>query len=168
MMDHFPHLTPVGEATQFVDRIVAIMDRIALFEDFDRGDIAKLAAYMPCYRAPDGAQIIGEGDAGDFLVLLVWGTVEIRKRDAAGREKSVGIAGAGQTLGEMSMIDGEPRAASCVAVDDTLFAVLDRDSLTRILTEDPSLGIKVLIELVQLLSKRLRQATGRLADQLDV
>lgn len=167
-IDHFPHLTHLGDATQFVDRIMGIVDRIELFEDFERRDIEVLAGYMPCYRAPAGAQIIAEGDEGDFLVLLISGLVEILKRDAVGRDKTVGTAGAGKTLGEMSMIDGQPRAASCVAVDDAVFAVLDRDSLTRIVTDDPSIGIKVLIELVQLLSQRLRQATAQLADQLDV
>lgn len=166
--DHFPHFSHLGDAVQFIDRILTIVDRIALFEDFDRTDIERLAGYMPCYRAPAGAKIIGEADEGDFLVLLISGLVEIVKRDAAGREKSVGTTGPGQTLGEMSMIDGQPRAASCVAADEVVFAVLDRESLSRILTDDPQLGVKVLIELVQLLSQRLRQATSQLADQLDV
>jgi CRP-like cAMP-binding protein len=46
--------------------------------------------------------------------------------------------------------------------------VLDRDNLTRILTEDPQLGIKVLIELVQLLAQRLRETTRQLAEQMDI
>lgn len=167
-IDHFPYLSHLGDATQFVDRIMTIVDHIALFEDFEREDIDLLAGYMPCYRAPAGAQIITEGEEGDFLVLLISGLVEILKRDAHGRAKTVGTAPAGKTLGEMSMIDGEPRAASCVAVDDTVFAVLDRDSLTRVVTDEPGIGIKVLIELVQLLSQRLRQATAQLADQIDV
>ncbi len=167
-IDHFPHLTHLGDATQFVERIMGIVDRIELFEDFERHDIEVLAGYMPCYRAPAGARIISEGDDGDFLVLLVSGSAEIIKRDGQGRDKSVGRVDAGKTLGEMSMIDGKPRAASCIAADDTVFAVLDRDSLTRVVTDEPSIGVKVLIELVQLLSQRLRQATAQLADQIDV
>jgi len=62
----------------------------------------------------------------------------------------------------MSMIDGEPRFASCVALEDTLFAMLDRDSLSHIIAGDPRLGIKILMELVLLLSQRLRSASGKL------
>lgn len=166
--DHFPQFAHLGDATQFVERIIDIVDRIALFEDFEREDIRRLAASLPCYRARGGAAILTEGDEGDFLVLLISGLVEIVKRDAVGRNKSVGSAGAGKILGEMSMIDGQPRAASCLAVEDTVFAVLDRERLTGIIADDPRLGIKVLIELVQLLSQRLRQATAQLADQIDV
>jgi CRP-like cAMP-binding protein len=68
----------------------------------------------------------------------------------------------------MSMIDGEPRFASCVALEDTLFAMLDRDSLSRIIAADPRLGIKILMELVLLLSQRLRSASGKLVDRLRV
>ena len=65
------------------------------------------------------------------------------------------------------MIDGEPRFASCIALEDTLLAVLDRASLTRIIAEDPPLGIKILMELVLLLSQRLRTASGKLVQHLD-
>ena len=54
----------------------------------------------------------------------------------------------GRTLGEMSMIDGEPRFATCVAVEPTLVAVLDRENLARIIVEQPLLGAKLLMELV--------------------
>ncbi|GAB4167235.1 MAG: cyclic nucleotide-binding domain-containing protein [Rhodocyclaceae bacterium] len=162
----YPQFAHLGRATRFVDRILAILDHIALFEDFDRDDIGKLAAYMPCYSVPAGVQLIREGDEGDFLVLLLSGSVGIVKRDRSGQDKAVATVGVGKTLGEMSMIDGKPRAASCIALTDTMFALLDRDSLSRILTEEPELGIKFLIELVQLLAQRLRQTTGQLADQL--
>jgi len=168
LVDHYPFFAHLGPATQFVDRILALVDRIALFEDFDRRDIEKLAAYMPCYQAPAGVRIISEGDEGDFLVLLIEGLMNIVKRDKSGLEKVVATVGAGETLGEMSMIDGKPRGASCVALEATAFAVLDRDNLSRILTDDPVLGIKFLIELVQVLAQRLRQTTSQLAEQLEV
>ena len=38
------------------------------------------------------------------------------------------------------MIDGEPRFATCVAVEPTLVAVLDRENLARIIVEQPLLG----------------------------
>jgi CRP-like cAMP-binding protein len=166
--DHYPQFAHLGRATQFVDRILAIVDHIALFEDFDREDIERLATYMPCYSVPAGVRLIEEGTDGDFLMLLLAGSANIVKRDQAGAEKVVATVGVGKTLGEMSMIDGDPRGATCVAVEDTMFAVLDRDNLTRILTEDPQLGIKVLIELVQLLAQRLRETTRQLAEQMDI
>ena len=168
MRDIFPGLVHLGDATQFIERLASVVDRIKLFEDFEYDEVRRLAARMPCYRAPAGSLLIAEGDEGDFGLLMLAGHVGVLKRDSVGRSHRLGEAGPGETLGEMSMIDGHPRAATCVAQDEVEFAVLDRDGLSRILAEDPRLGIKVLIELVQHLSNKLRTASGKLAELLAV
>jgi CRP/FNR family transcriptional regulator, cyclic AMP receptor protein len=156
----FSNLTSLGDATPFVDRMREIIDRIKLFEDFDEGEIDIMARYMSCYHAPSGTEIIREGASGDFMILIIEGTVEITKLDSEGLPATVGMAGPGKTLGEMSLIDGEPRFASCLAIVDTLFAVLDRDGLTRIITEEPHIGIKLMMELLMLLNQRLRNVSS--------
>ncbi|HEY7241588.1 MAG TPA: cyclic nucleotide-binding protein, partial [Burkholderiales bacterium] len=65
------------------------------------------------------------------------------------------------------MIDGEPRFATCVAVEPTLVAVLNRENLARIIVEQPLLGAKLLMELVLMLSQRLRATSGKLLDLID-
>lgn len=167
-LDHFPELPYLGSATQFADHIVAILDRIELFDGFDATDAANMATYMHCYRAPAGAPIIREDDVGDFLVLVLSGIVEITKRDGSGTAAPLSTVGPGKTLGEMSVIDGQPRFASCVALEDTEFAVLDRDHLTQIIANDPKLGNKMLIVMVQLLSQRLRSVIAKLADHPEI
>jgi CRP-like cAMP-binding protein len=77
------------------------------------------------------------------------------------------VVEAGQSLGEMSMIDGEPRFATCVATQPTLIAVLHRESLARIIVEQPMLGAKILMELVLMLSQRLRATGERLLGLMD-
>jgi CRP-like cAMP-binding protein len=71
------------------------------------------------------------------------------------------------TLGEMSMIDGEPRFATCIATEVTTFAMLTRDAMVNIILEKPSLGAKILIKLVTLLSQRLRQTSARLLQLME-
>ena len=65
------------------------------------------------------------------------------------------------------MIDGEPRFATCLATARTMIAVLSRENLARVIVEQPMLGAKVLMELVLMLSRRLRMTTGRLVELLD-
>jgi CRP-like cAMP-binding protein len=67
----------------------------------------------------------------------------------------------------MSMIDGEPRFATCIAVDSTTFSVLSRDNMVKIILEEPSLGSKILIKLVTLLSQRLRSTSSNLLHYLE-
>ena len=155
-------LAALGDATPFVHRILEIIDRIQLFEDFDEVEIADLARYMTCYNAPKGAEIIREDEPGDFLLLILSGTIEIVKKGANGLPTRVGLAGPGKTLGEMSVIDGEPRFASCIADEDVCFALLSRESLSRILADEPRLGTKLLMEMLMLLNQRLRVVSNDL------
>jgi CRP-like cAMP-binding protein len=65
------------------------------------------------------------------------------------------------------MIDGQPRFATCIAVEPLVIAVLHRESLARIIVEQPLLGAKILMELVLMLSQRLRATSSRLLGLMD-
>ena len=157
----------LGDAVPFVGRIREIIEVIKLFEDFEPEELETLARYMPCYRAPLGAEVIREGDQGDFMVLVLEGSVEIVKKDIRGLAQIMGTAGPGKTLGEMSLIDGEPRFASCVALEPVTFAVLDREALSRILAEEPRIGVKLMMELLMLLNQRLRTVSKQLMECME-
>jgi CRP-like cAMP-binding protein len=158
---------PLGDATGFVDLILGIIARIRLFEDFERAEIERLAHYLRCYRAPVGSEIIREGEPGDFMLLLLEGEIEILKLDPRGLPQQLAVAGPGKTLGEMSLIDGEPRFASCVTLTPAIFAVLDRAALSRVVAEQPNTGVKLLMELLMLLNQRLRTVSNELIKSLD-
>ena len=111
--------------------------------------------------------IIREGDVDDYMLLIILGKVDIVKTDKRGAVQPMTSVGPGMTLGEMSMIDGEPRFATCVAAEPTTFAVLSRDSMVRIILEEPGLGSKLLIKLVTLLSQRLRQTSSTLLHYME-
>jgi CRP-like cAMP-binding protein len=166
-IDHIPNVESLGDAVPFVGRIGEIIEVIKLFEDFEADELAGLARYMRCYRAPLGTEIIREGDDGDFMLLLLDGRVEIVKKDVRGLPQIMGAAGPGKTLGEMSLIDGEPRFASCVALDTVEFAVLDRESLSHIIAEEPGIGVKLMMELLMLLNQRLRSVSRQLMDCME-
>jgi CRP/FNR family transcriptional regulator, cyclic AMP receptor protein len=165
--DPFASLQALGNAAAHVDRIMEIIEHIRLFEDFDRPEIELLTQYMRCYRADIGIEIIREDELGDCMLLLLEGSVEILKRDRQGLPQRLAVDGPGKTLGEMSLIDGEPRFASCITLAPTLFAVLDRDALSRLVAEQPKIGVKILMELLMLLNQRLRAVSGELMKCLD-
>src|SRR5476651_2351447 len=101
------NVEPLGDATGFVDRIYEMLDSIELFEDFERAEIRLLAHFMQAYRVPAGSEIIHEGDAGDYMLLIIDGEIDIFKNDHDGLRKRIAVVGPGKTLGEMSMIDGQ-------------------------------------------------------------
>jgi CRP/FNR family cyclic AMP-dependent transcriptional regulator len=161
------HLEYLGDATQFAGQMHALIPKCALLENFSPAEVQLLAHFMDVYRAEATTEIIREGDGGDFMLMVLEGQVEVHKRDRWNTQQLLASVDAGRTLGEMSMIDGEPRFATCVALEPTLIAVLDRESLARIIVEQPLLGAKLLMELVLMLSQRLRATSQRLLGLLD-
>ncbi|TAK40009.1 MAG: cyclic nucleotide-binding domain-containing protein [Betaproteobacteria bacterium] len=160
------HLEYLGDAAQFSAQLHALIPRCALLEHFSPAEVRLLAHFMDVYRAAPGAELLREGDGGDFMLMLIEGRVEVRKRDRSGHSRPIATVEAGRTLGEMSMIDGAPRFASCVALEPVLVAALDRENLARIVVEQPMLGAKILMELVLMLSQRLRLTSSRLLESL--
>ena len=161
------HLEYLGDATRFAGQIHALIPKCSLLENFTPAEVRLLTHFMEVYRAADGMEVIREGDGGDFMLILVEGRVEVRKQDRWNTPQPIAMVEPGHTLGEMSMIDGEPRFATCVAVQPTLVAVLDRASLARIIVEQPLIGAKFMMELVLMLSQRLRATSDRLMQLLD-
>jgi CRP-like cAMP-binding protein len=127
----------------------------------------KLGAFMYVYEAPVGVTLISEGEAGDFMTLLMHGMVDVLRRNRYNFPSRIAVAHAGHALGEMSMFDGEPRFASCVTLEPCRIAVLSRDAMLLVLHDEPRLGSKILLKLVQLLSDRLRQTSAKLVSYLE-
>lgn len=162
-----PHLEPLGEATQYANQIHAIIPRSRMFENFNLAEIRLMSHFMQVFRAEPGMEVIREGEAGDFLMLLIEGRIEVFKQDRWNAPRLIAVLESGDTVGEMSMIDGEPRFATCAASERSLLAVLTRESLARIILEQPILGAKILMELVLMLSQRLRQTSAKLVSYMD-
>lgn len=165
--ERLAHLEPLGEASQFASRIHALMTYSPLFENLTMAEIELMSQFMHIYRSEAGSEILREGEPGDFMMFMLEGRVDVFKRDRWNSPKLIAILDPGKTVGEMSMIDGEPRFATCVASERCLLAVLTRESLARIILEQPLLGAKILMELVLMLSQRLRLTSERLVSYMD-
>ena len=160
-------LEHLGEGTALAQQIFDMIGHSKFFADFTREDVQRLTGFTQIYRAESGQMISREGDIDDYMLLIIQGSVEIVKTDSHGQLQPMTTVGPGATLGEMSMIDGEPRFATCMALEPTTFAVLSRDSMVQIILEEPSLGAKVLVKLVTLLSQRLRQTSSSLLQYME-
>jgi CRP/FNR family transcriptional regulator, cyclic AMP receptor protein len=165
--DPFARFTALGEATAFSERLWEVSEHTQLFEEFSREEMAQIGPHMRVYKVAANEPIINEGETGDYLVVLLHGMVDVIKKDREGHVKRIAVVVAGQSLGEMSMIDGEPRFASCVALEETTFAVLTRPELQSILNSAPKLAAKILLKLMFLLAGRLRQTSAKLVNLIE-
>jgi CRP-like cAMP-binding protein len=160
-------LVPIARATQFAADIQALMARTPLFAGLEPSETLRLCSFMYVYEAPPGVTVIAEGEAGDFMMILMQGMVDVLRRNRYNHPTRIAVAQSGHALGEMSMFDGEPRFASCATLGTCRMAVLTRDALMLVLHDEPRLGNKILLKLVQLLSDRLRQTSAKLVSHLE-
>jgi len=163
----FPEFENLGDAVAYAEQIRKVVGHNALFDDFTVADLKQLGPYMHVYRAPPHGIIISEGDRGDFMVFTIDGLIDVTKKDRWDVVKRIAVVQAGSALGEMSMIDGEARFASCAAIEPTVFVVLTRVKLQELITKEPRLASKILMKLVYMLSQRLRQTSAKLVNYLE-
>ncbi|MCK5217923.1 Crp/Fnr family transcriptional regulator [bacterium] len=90
------------------------------------------------------------------------GRIEIftKKED---KEISIAVLGAGNFVGEMSLIDNEPRSASARIAEDAMLMVLNKKCLQNIIATNPEGGNKILMVLLRILCQRLRETNSKLS-----
>lgn len=149
----------LGNAEGFLDDILENIDEIKLFEGFDQDELKVLCHFVQCYAAPRDYALIEEGDKGDYLLLILTGSVNIIKIVPGHGAKQIAQVGPGASLGELSLIDGRPRFATCITTVPTDFAVLTRSSLNELLAHYPRLANKFLLVLLRIMTERMRETS---------
>lgn len=113
-----------------------------------------LAARGSLRRYRKDALLIQEGDTGDTLYIVLSGRLRSFSQDMHGREITYAIVGPNQYVGEMSL-DGGPRCASVIALEDTVCAAVEREALQRFIADEPAFAF----ELLAVVIGRARRAT---------
>ena len=140
---------------------------LPLFHDVESRELQVLSKSFRLYNVDAGATLFTEGDQGDFMALIVEGTVELIKQNDPKGPVKIGTEGLGRTLGEMALIDREPRSATAKFVKSAKVLILTRESFESIMNEHPRLGIDLLWRICRVLSQRLRRTTGSLSGRLN-
>ena len=135
-----------------------------LFNNFPPAEVMSAARYFSASKIEEGETVFEEGDDGTFMCIVNSGNVSILKANQDDEAVEIATLREGRTFGEMAVLDGERRSASCVASTDCTLLTLTRDSLDKMLTEVPRTASKVIRAVAVSLSKRLRMADGRLVD----
>jgi CRP-like cAMP-binding protein len=143
-----------------------------------------LAAAMLLVRAPAGQVLIREGDIGEWMMLLLKGTVDITKRmdgqhnlvsslddaavihDQSLAFSRIAVIQRGAAFGEMSMLDSNPRYASCTVIEAAEVGVLGHHEIALLIRDHPAVGAKLLVKITQLMAQRLRNTSNQLVQLL--
>lgn len=124
-----------------------------------------VVGYMTPRFFPANTTFIREGDAADdgFLALLLEGEVVVESVTVSRTEPlTIGVLGPGSLVGEVGLVDREPRSASCTTSADSLCAILARDALESLIDAQPRIGAKLLLAIAARLAERLRDNARKL------
>ena len=128
-------------------------------------DAREVVTYMQPRRIPGGTTIFHAGDAtdGDDMLLVIDGDVTVENQASPTSEGLVvTVLGPGSLIGEMSLIDGSPRSATCVAATDVSAGRLTRDALAQLMSEQPAVAARLLLAISKRLSDHLREANRKI------
>ena len=131
-----------------------LLSNVPLFERLDDDERGLLAAQIEGVDLPAGATVFKRGDPGDSIFIVASGEVEIFVLDTTGQRIVFETAKAGDFFGELSLLDGDPRSASAVAIQDTRALRIDRNDLSLLFTRHPTAALDVL----SVIGRRLREA----------
>jgi len=106
---------------------------------------------------PEGGVIFHDGDLGTEMFIIQKGRVEIRKQIGA-EVRVLSIMEKGDFFGEMSILEGMPRTATAVAVEDAECIPINEATFDQMLRQNEEIAIRML----RRFSKKLRETTEQL------
>lgn len=133
---------------------------IDLFEGLSKDDLAVIEAACQFLPHKAGDEIFNRSTDNRDVFFVVAGRVRIVNFSVSGREVAYAEIESGTYFGELSAIDGEPRSATIVALEDCLLASLDQMTFLQVLQNHPAVGLRVL----QRMASIIRACDERIMD----
>jgi len=157
-------LEMLGEGESSHETVCELIEKFNFFSDLNRKEIDMLAAWLKAYAAPVGANVFQEGSTNACLCFIVEGDISIFKETTPNEHMKIADIMAGGTIGEMGIIDGRPLSASAIASTDSVILMITRNDFRNLVKKNGDLGVKLLWNIASIISMRLRQTTGLLAE----
>jgi len=149
-----------GRARQSLSEVPRTLDDIVLLSDLTPEQRKALVRQCAWRRYYADEQILDRDSESRDVFFIVHGSVQVVNYALSGRAISLATVEKGGHFGELSAIDGEPRSASVVAVDDSLIASLSPEAFGELLITHASVSLRV----AQRLAHIIRICDDRILD----
>jgi len=136
---------------------------IGLFGGLDDDSLDALTRELRASLFDPGALVMKEGDHAREMFVVLSGELEVVRHSANGAEGRVALLGPGNWVGEMSIIDPQPRSASVRALAPSILLVVTTEDLDRLYRRDMKSYLLVVLNIARELARRLRVADGMIA-----
>ncbi len=140
-----------------------ILKSVTLFENLDNKYLKTIHKACTPREFAAGEALVEQGTAGVGLFIIVSGSVKVVKETGAGEKLEIASHGAGEVIGEFSVLDGAARTAHVIAESDTSCLLLSSWSFQAIMESHPEVARGILPIVV----KRFRETNAALMKCMD-
>jgi CRP-like cAMP-binding protein len=145
-----------------VDR--AFLTGIPIFAGLPDRVMELIAGKMRVVQVVPGAQLLREGEHARSMFIVRDGELQILKHGKGGLEYRLATLKAGDCVGEMSLIDIQPRSATARAVGYATLYVVDLSEIGKLYTSDVDAYALLVLNISREISRRLRVADEVMAN----
>ena len=138
--------------------MMGVLREIPLFRQLSRRELREVAQTLEVADFAIGDTIFKQGDAGRGMYIVLSGGIDIFQVDETdGVRLHLSRSEAGSFFGETALLDDAPRTASAIAFDEAELALFSRYALLNLAEQKPHLGVKIAMQLSQIIAERLRR-----------
>jgi CRP/FNR family cyclic AMP-dependent transcriptional regulator len=139
-----------------------------LFDGLSESMLQQLARELPAEWAPPGKLLMAEGEMAAHMYVVLTGEVEVLHKGGADHDVRVALLGPGDWVGEMAILDVQPRSASVRSLAPSALLRINAADVKRLLFErDVAQYALLVMNIARELSRRLRVADRVIANAAD-
>lgn len=142
------------------DEKVKILKTFELFESLDSRECLLIADQLQDEQIRAKTVFIEQETDSDVAYFIYEGGVRVYSISQDGEEIALATLGPGEIVGEMAIVDNEPRSAYVETIQDTKVLILSKNKLSEILSTHP----EIVMNLIKNLSRKVRDANERMED----
>ena len=150
--DRFKLDTEISSMYSTLEKTI-ILKSVDLFKSIPAENLSRVAQITDEVSYDANNPIFAEGDYGDSLFIVVDGNVRIHKGD-----QELAMLGKGTCLGEMALLDDEPRSADATVTEDSILFKIEQEGFYEVMGSQSD----IMEGIIKLLTGRLRVANDKM------
>jgi CRP/FNR family cyclic AMP-dependent transcriptional regulator len=133
-----------------------LLKSIDLFEGLDEESLEILQQNARALSFRKNTVLMSEGETGESLYIVKSGSIKVYVSDGEGHEIVLEVEGPGSYIGEVSLLDNEPRTASAITLESTEVLAVSKSVFVDCVNRNPDVAIVI----IRAMTRRLRRATN--------
>lgn len=127
-----------------LDEKTKIIKGFPLFQNLADSQVQTISEAVFEKEFLPGDILVDQGDRSDGAYFIISGSVKVYRISLDGNPINIAILGSGEVVGEMSLVDEEPRSATVEAIQKTKTLVLTKSNLLRVLSQNTQTAMALL------------------------